>query len=224
MPGCHPSVWHIPSLTITRGILEIAEVGRDAEPGGEEEMSAAEQARGVRGAHLPDGRQRVLGRVVAAAAMGDGGHAVTGLEHLQGPAGRHRLEAEEPQQDVEAAGEHAGVEGAACHHQQQHQHEGEGAQEAALVLPQPHAGACTGTDRSPGPAGRRVDAEVLATAGTLRWEQRCTMAPTDPSRERARPPANQSPGASALGGRNRCHGNRSRPLPQAWVPRALRVM
>jgi hypothetical protein len=50
------------------------------------------------------------------------------------------------------------------------------------------------------------------------------MAPTDPSRERARPPANQSPGASALGGRNRCHGNRSRPLPQAWVPRALRVM
>lgn len=127
---------------------------------------------------------------MAAAAVGDDGHAATGLEHLQGPAGRHRLEADEPQQDVEADGEHAGVEGAARHHQQQHQHEGEGAQEAALVLPQPHAG---GTDRSPGSARRREDAEVLATAGTLRWEQRCTMAAADPSRERARFPANRSP-------------------------------
>lgn len=174
-------------------------MGRDAGPGcGGEGGQRRSRPKAWR-AHLPDGRQRVLGRVVAAAAVGDGRHAVTGLEHLQDPAGRHRLEAEEPQQDVEAAGEYAGVEGAARHHQQQHQQEGEGAQEAALVLPQPHAGACTGTDRSPGPAGRRGDAEVLATAGTLRWEQRCTMAATDPSRERARPPANQSPGAPALG-------------------------
>ena len=105
--------------------------------------------------HLPNGRQRVLGRVVAAAAVGDGGDAVPGPEHLHGPEGGHRLKAEEAQQEVEAAGEEAGIEGTA-RHQQQHQHqEGEGAHEAPLFLPEPHAGARTGTDGSPGPAGLR---------------------------------------------------------------------
>jgi hypothetical protein len=69
-------------------------------------------------AHLPNGRQRVLGRVVAAAAVGNGGDAVPGLEHLQDPEGRHGFEADEAQQDGETAGEKAGVGGAARHHQQ----------------------------------------------------------------------------------------------------------
>lgn len=56
---------------------------------------AAEGREAWGGSHLPNGRQRVLGRVVAAAAVGDGGNAVPGLEHLQGPAGGHRLKAEE---------------------------------------------------------------------------------------------------------------------------------
>lgn len=54
---------------------------------------------------------------MAAAAVGDGGNAVPWLEHLQGPAGGQRLKAEEAQQEVEAAGEEAGIEGAACHQQ-----------------------------------------------------------------------------------------------------------
>ena len=109
-------------------------------------------AGGVR-AHLPNGRQRILGSVVAASAVGDGGNAVPGLEHLHSPAGGHRLKAEEAQQEVEAASEEAGIEGTARQQQQHQQQEGEGAHEAPLILPQPHAGARTGTDGRPGPAG-----------------------------------------------------------------------
>ena len=105
------------------------------------------------GTHLPNGRQRVLGSVVAASAVGDGGNAVPGLEHLHSPAGGHRLKAEEAQQEVEAASEEAGIEGTARQQQQHQQQEGEGAHEAPLILPQPHAGARTGTDGRPGPAG-----------------------------------------------------------------------
>lgn len=127
------------------------------------------------GSHLPNGRQRVLGRVVAAAAVGDGRNAVPGLEHLQDPARGHRLKAEDAQQNEEAAGEEAGIDRASRHQQQHQQQEGERAQEAALVLPQPHAGARTGTDWSPGPAGlpgqesekRGGGSKALAAAGTL---------------------------------------------------------
>lgn len=90
---------------------------------------------------------------MAAAAVGDGRNAVPGLEHLQDPAGGHRLKTEEAQKHVEAASEEAGIERAARHHQEKHQQEGEGTQEAPLLLPQPHAGARTDTDASPGPAG-----------------------------------------------------------------------
>ena len=71
------------------------------------------------GTHQPNGRQRVLGRVVAAAAVSDGGNAVPRLEHLQGSAGGHRLKAEQAQQEVEAAGEEAGIEGTTRYQQEQ---------------------------------------------------------------------------------------------------------
>lgn len=160
------------------------------------------------GTHLPNGRQRVLGRVVAAAAVGDSGNAVPGLEHLQGPAGGHRLKAEEAQQEVEAAGEEAGIERTTRYQQQQQQQEGEGAQEAPLFLPQPHAGARTGTDGSPGPAGlpgqesekRGRKPKTLATERTLLGYQRRTMAAAAASGEGAGRPANQGGGSAGLGG------------------------
>lgn len=76
-------------------------------------IPAGVEGREAWGTHLPNGRQRVLGRVVAATAVGDGRDAVPGLEHLNGPAGGHRLKAEEAQQEVETAGEEAGIEGTA---------------------------------------------------------------------------------------------------------------
>lgn len=158
---------------------------------------------------------------MAAAAVGDDGNAVPGLEHLQGPAGGYRLKAEEAQQEVEAAGEDAGIEGTTRYHQQQQQQEGEGAQEAPLFLPQPHAGARTGTDGSPGPAGlpgqerekRGRKPKTLAAEGALLGDQRRTMAAAAASGEGASRPANQGGGISRARGRSRCHGNGGGPRP-----------
>lgn len=170
--------------------------------------------RGARrpGPHLPNGRQRVLGGVVAGAAVGDGGDAVAGPQHLQGPARGQGLEAEEAQQEVEDAGEDAGIAGAAGHQQEQQQQEGEGAQEAALRLPQPHAGARTGTDGNPGPAGlpgqeseeQGQEFKALSPAGApstgysaAQWRRRRQSHPEEPAAQPIR--------AGACGGRGRGH-------------------
>ena len=105
---------------------------------------------------------------------GDGGNVAPWLEHLQGPAGGPRLKAEEAQQEVEAAGEEAGIEGI-MHQQQQQQQQGEGAQEASLVLPQPPAGAGTPTNGSPQPTWLPKPL-TLSTEGALLGDQCHTTA------------------------------------------------
>lgn len=166
------------------------------------------------GTHLPNGRQRVLGRVVAAAAVGDDGNAVPGLEHLQGSAGGHRLKAEQAQQEVEAAGEEAGIEGTTRYQQEQQEQEGEGAQEAPLFLPQPHAGARTGTDGSPGPAGlpgQERDAREEAQGSSRRENPLWGPAPHNGGSSRIRRgsqlSSQSSCGICRARGRSRCHGN-----------------
>lgn len=189
-------------------------------PGGAEECDAW-------GAHLPNSRQSVLGGVVAAAAVGDGGNAVPGLEHLQGPARGHRLKTEETQQEVEAAREERGIEGAARHQQLQQQEEREGAQEAPLFLPQPHAGARTGTNGRPGPAGlpgqqgekRGREPKVLAEAGTLYGEPAPHNGGGGPIRSGSYGSSQSGSGIARARGRGRCHGNGGGPRPQARVPR-----
>lgn len=169
---------------------------------------------------------------MAAAAVGDGGSAVPGLEHLQGPAGGQGVEAQEAQQEVEAPGQEAGIEGAARHQQQQQQQEGEGAQEAPLFLPQPHAGARTGTDGSPGPAGlpgqqkqkREREPKALAAADTLGGKQRRTMAAaaaswSEPAVQPIRAADRQTSGAGPLPwqrGRVQAPGSRSKVTGLFW--------
>ena len=182
------------------------------------------------GTHLPNGRQRVLGSVVAASAVGDGGNAVPGLEHLHSPAGGHRLKAEEAQQEVEAASEEAGIEGTARQQQQHQQQEGEGAHEAPLILPQPHAGARTGTDGRPGPAGLPgQDTEKLgrepktpAVASTFEWTSAAQWRqPLLPEKESEAQPIRAEDLQSS--GRSRCHGNGGGLRLPAGVPKWLWV-
>lgn len=182
------------------------------------------------GSHLPNGRQRVLGGVVAAAAVGDGGDAVAGPQHLQGPARGQRLEAEEAQQEVEDAGEEAGIAGAARHQQEQQQQEGQGAQEAPLCLPQPHArrphrhGRESRTRRAPGIGEREARARIQGThrGSTLQGLQRRAMAAAaavtsgeEPAAQPIRAGDLQRSGAEPLGGLG------GGPRSQARVPKAL---
>ena len=99
--------------TTMQGNASIRGWGTFGKAGKKSKLPGGAQGREAWGTHLPNGRQRVLGSVVAASPVGDSGNAVPGLEHLHSPAGGHWLKAEEAQQEVEAASEEAGIEGTA---------------------------------------------------------------------------------------------------------------
>lgn len=106
----------------------------------------------LRSADLSDGRQRVLGRVVRAAAVGDAGGGAAGPQDALGALRRGGLQAEEVQRQVEAGRQQAGQRRAAAQRHHRYQQRREGAQQALPVAQHGASGAHRAAPNGTGPA------------------------------------------------------------------------
>lgn len=128
-----------------------ARSARRAGAGGARGGAAGTATVGPRRADLSDGRQRVLGRVVGAAAVGDAGGGAAGPQDALSALGRGGLQAEEVQHQVEAGRQQAGQRRAAAQRQHHPQQRREGGQQA---LPVAQHGGSGARRAGPGRSGR----------------------------------------------------------------------